>query len=178
MILVRDLITQIESETDELLDTPTDDIQYLNYAIEAYSLFLNNNNDPALLDTQFIQSGSTLLGTPTPPNGYPILVSGRQVEITDEDISSLEIRIKKFRPDVILTDNLGNQTRENRPLVASDYASDEYTSYIDLPDTHIPALVLIASYLVKKKTYIPAEYLNQDNLFIQTLQGLLSQSQA
>ena len=175
MILVKDLINQIESETDELLDTPTDDIQYLNYAIEAYSLFLNNNNDPALLDTQFIQSGSTLLGNPTPPGGYPILVSGRTVEITDEDISSLEIRIKKFRPDVVRTDDNNNQTRENRPLISDDYTN---SSYIDLPDTHIPALVLIASYLVKKKTYIPAEYLNQDNLFIQTLQGLLSQSQA
>jgi hypothetical protein len=171
MIQVKKLIDLIELEVDELLDEPKQDIHYLNYAIDTLSLYLNQQNDPSLLYSQLVTSGTTIEGTPVPRFGYPIEISNNVVTITDEDISSIELKLQRPRPRIVITPPTP-PVYETRLLEEEDFTNPDI--YIELPDAYVTPLVLLAAYLIKKKTYIPGEYTQLDLQFVSTLKDAIT----
>ena len=48
---------------------------------------------------------------------------------------------------------------------------------IPFKEMYAGCLVLIASYLIKKKTYIPVQYCQEDSTFVQQLMAAIKQAQ-
>jgi len=143
-MLVQDVINLINLEADELLDEDTDNIPYINAAIDYLSFTLAGMGSSDCMTTLQIVSG---LPVPSnfiefvPQNGYPAYIFG----------------------DLFYTNNGG--------AVKVKYATAQphvsvITDTIPFKDMYVTTLVFIASYLIKKKTYIPTEYTNTDKTFI------------
>jgi hypothetical protein len=143
-MLVQDVINLINLEADELLDEDADNIPYINSAIDYLSFTLAGLGSSDCMTTLQVVSG---LSVPSnfiefvPKNGYPVYISG----------------------DVFYT-NTGNPVNI-KYSVAQPHVS-LITDTIPFKDMYISTLVLIASYMIKKKTYIPVEYTNSDKAFV------------
>ena len=144
-MLVQELINLINLEADELLDTDADVIPYINSAIDYLSNTLCGMKDPEMMVLINITSGdlvpSNLAGL-VPANGYPIRIVG-----------------DKFYTTVGATVNdVKYATHKNHITLVSDV--------LPFKEAYASVLTFIASYLIKKKTYIPVEYTNTDKSFV------------
>ncbi|WP_196595313.1 hypothetical protein [Pectinatus frisingensis] len=146
-MLVQDLINLINLEADELLDEDTDNIPYINQAIDYLSFTLCGMGDPEMINVMDITSNVDVPGNFVdfiPHNGYPIY-----------------IQTNKFW---VMTSN-GLPIKQVKYSTAKAHIS-AVTDTIPFKDMYSGVLVLIASYLIKKKTYIPVEYCNEDKSFV------------
>ena len=151
-MLVQDLINLINLEADELLDEDTDNIPYINLAIDLLSFTLAGIGDPEMITTVDIINGvdvpSNFIDF-TPHNGYPIFISGGKF-----CLSGVEI-VHKAKYSIA------------QPHVSA------VTDTVPFKDMYAGCLVMIASYLIKKKTYIPVEYCNEDKAFVGDLMAAI-----
>jgi len=143
-MLVQDLINLINLEADELLDEDTDNIPYINAAIDYLSFSLSGMGSSDCMTMVQVTPG---LPVPSdfiefvPKNGYPVYISGGLFYTNTGD----PVKIKY--------------------VVAQPHVS-AVTDVIPFKDMYVTTLVFIASYLIKKKTYIPVEYTATDKAFI------------
>lgn len=142
---VQNLIDLINLEADELLDQDTDNIPYINQAIDLLSFTLAGIGDPEMITTVDLINGVDVPSNFTdfvPHNGYPVFISGGKF-----CLSGVEI-VHKAKYSI---------TQPHVSLI---------TDTVPFKDMYAGCLVLVASYLIKKKTYIPVEYCNEDKAFV------------
>ena len=144
-MLVQNLIDLINLEADELLDTDADNIPYINAAIDYLSNMLCGMKDPEMMTQINITNGdlvpSNFAGL-VPANGYPLYIVGDKFYTTiGTTINNVKYAIHK--PHVSLI-----------------------TDTVPFKDAYQTVLVFIASYLIKKKSYIPVEYTQTDKSFV------------
>ena len=142
---VQNLIDLINLEADELLDQDTDNIPYINQAIDLLSFTLAGIGDPEMITTVDLINGVDVPSNFVdfvPHNGYPVFISGGKF-----CLSGVEI-VHKAKYSV------------TQPHVSA------ITDTVPFKDMYAGCLVMVASYLIKKKTYIPVEYCNEDKAFV------------
>lgn len=151
---VKNLIDLINAEADELLDTDEDNIPYVNHAIDLLSFFLASSGDPEMITTTDIKDKQEVPDqflNFIPSNGYPIYIQNGQFRLFDEDDEIIyDVRCTCGKPHI-------------------KTMSDD----IPFKDMFSGCMVLIASYLIKKKTYIPVEYCQQDKSFVTELMSAI-----
>ena len=144
-MVVQDIINLINLEADELLDTDADNIPYINQAIDFLSFTLAGMGDPELITTVDLING---IDVPSnfvdfvPHNGYPVFISGGKFILSGVEIVH-KVKYSTTKPHVV-----------------------DVTDEMPFEDMYGGVIVLIASYLIKKKTYIPVEYCNEDKAFV------------
>ena len=144
-MVVQDIINLINLEADELLDADTDNIPYINQAIDFLSFTMAGMEDPEMVTTVDLING---IDVPSdfvdfvPHNGYPIFISGGKFCLTSGSILH-KVKYSITKPHVSLI-----------------------TDAMPFKDMYSGVITLIASYLIKKKTYIPVEYCNEDKTFV------------
>src|SRR5574344_1397137 len=77
-MVVQDIINLINLEADELLDTDTDNIPYINQAIDFLSFTLAGLGDPEMITTVDCYTGDDVPSNFVdfvPHNGYPVFIS-------------------------------------------------------------------------------------------------------
>lgn len=151
-MLVQNLIDLINLEADELLDTDTDNIPYINQAIDLLFFTLAGLGDPEMITTVDCNNGDDVPSNFVdfvPHNGYPVFISGGKFCLNT--VSS----VKKMKYSIAM------------PHVSV------VTDTVPFKDMYAGCLVLIASYLIKKKTYIPVEYCNEDKSFVGELMAAI-----
>ena len=144
-MLVQNLIDLINLEADELLDTDTDNIPYINQAIDFLSFTLAGMGDPELITTVDLINGIDVPNNFVdfvPHNGYPVFISGGKFILSGVEIVH-KVKYSTTKPHVVAV-----------------------TDGMPFKDMYGGVIVLIASYLIKKKTYIPVEYCNEDKAFV------------
>ena len=145
---VQELIDLSNLEADELLDTDEDNIPYINQAMDFLSFLLAGIGDPEVIKTVDITT-TPATAVPAdfmdfiPHNGYPVNILNGYFNVLDK---SVEVKKVKY------TTTKGHVANATETLPYKDI----YTG----------TLVLIASYLIKKKTYIPPAYVQQDKAFV------------
>lgn len=146
-MLVQNLIDLINLEADELLDTDEENIPYINQAMDFLSFTLCGMGDPEMLNTVDIINN---LDVPSnfvdfiPHNGYPIYINNNKFWLmTSDGLPIHKVKYSTTKPHVNTVDD-----------------------QIPFKDMYANVLVLIASYMIKKKTYIPVEYCNEDKAFV------------
>ena len=142
---VQNLIDLINLEADELLDQDTDNIPYINQAIDLLSFTLAGIGDPEMITTVDLINGVDVPSNFVdfvPHNGYTVFISGGKF-----CLSGVEI-VHKAKYSV------------TQPHVSA------ITDTVPFKDMYAGCLVMVASYLIKKKTYIPVEYCNEDKAFV------------
>ena len=149
-MLVQELINLINLEADELLDEDTDNIPYINQAIDYLSFTLCGMGDPEMINVMDI---SSKVDVPSnfvdfvPHNGYPLYIQNNKFWVT----TSSGLTLKKVKYSI------------------SKAHVSTVSDTIPFKDMYAGTLVLIASYMIKKKTYIPVEYCNEDLTFVQAV---------
>lgn len=146
-MLVQDLIDLINLEADELLDEDTDNIPYINQAIDYLSFTLCGMGDPEMINVMDITSNADIpinFVDFIPHNGYPIYIQTNKFWV----MTSSGLPIKQVKYSIA------------KPHIST------ITDQVPFKDMYAGTLVLIASYLIKKKTYIPVEYCNEDKSFV------------
>jgi hypothetical protein len=153
-MLVQDLINLINLEADELLDEDTDNIPYINAAIDYLSFTLNGLHDPEMMAVIQVTDG---LPVPTdfvdfiPHNGYPVYIQADTFYTNTGDTVKAQYAIAK-------------------PHVST------VADPIPFKDLYGSALTFIASFLIKKKSYIPVEYTGQDSTFVQAVLAAIAKA--
>ena len=150
----QELVNLINLEADELLDTDEDNIPYVNHAIDLLSFFLSD--DPSLISVATVKDKDDVpdnFQRLVPLNGYPLRIDGKKFRIISSD-RKVTIRYSTHMPHV-------------------SSLEDE----IPFKEMYAGCLVLIASYLIKKKTYIPVQYCQEDSTFVQQLMAAIKQAQ-
>ncbi|XFO65410.1 hypothetical protein SPSIL_015200 [Sporomusa silvacetica DSM 10669] len=156
-MLVQDLINLINLEADELLDTDEDNIPYINAAIDYLSFTLAGLKDPELMTVADIAPG---LPVPSnfislvPANGYPLYTVGS-----------------------VFNSTTGNVVKGVKYTISKPHVS-LVTDTIPFRDMYGSVLMFIASYMIKKKSYIPVEYTSQDSTFAQAVLAAISAAKA
>lgn len=151
-MLVSDLITLITLESGDLLDDDMENIPYINHAIDVLSFFLDGIGDPEMITTADVQDN---LDVPSnfvdfvPHNGYPVYILGGKFMTTTGGIVH----------GVKYTTTRAHVSKINDPL--------------PFKDMYANVLVLIASYMIKKKTYIPVEYCAEDKAFTEEVMSAI-----
>lgn len=149
VMLTQELVNLINLEADELLDTDEDNIPYVNQAIDLLSFFLAGMADPEMMVVMDVHEGDTV---PTafvdfiPHNGYPVNINGGRFRIVSGDSVVYDVKFSITKAHIAALQD---------PL--------------PFKDMYAGCLCLIASYLIKKKTYIPVEYCTQDKGFVEEL---------
>lgn len=143
-MLVQNLINLINLEADELLDADADNIPYINAAIDYLSNTLCGMKDPEMMSLLNITNGdlvpSNFAGF-VPPNGYPVYLVGDKFYTTVG--TTVSVKYAAYKPHIAAVGDT-----------------------VPFKDAYQTVLVFIASYLIKKKSYIPIEYTNTDKSFI------------
>ena len=149
-MLVQELINLINLEADELLDEDTDNIPYINQAIDYLSFTLCGMGDPEIINVMDISSNVDVPSNFVdfvPHNGYPLYIQNNKFWVTTS--SGLTLNKVKYS-------------------ISKAHVST-VSDTIPFNDMYAGTLVLIASYMIKKKTYIPVEYCNEDLTFVQAV---------
>lgn len=152
-MITQQLINLINLEADELLDSDKDNIPYVNQAIDFLSFFLAGIKDPSVMATVDISDGDSvpaLFIDFVPANGYPIAINGDRFDVMVDDMTIRDVHMTLGKPHVAAMD-------DNIPF----------------NDMYAGCLVLITSYMIKKKTYIPVEYCAQDKSFVSELMAAI-----
>ena len=145
-MLTQDLINLINLEADELLDEDTDNIPYINQAIDYLSFTLCGMGDPEMINCMDISPNTDVPSNFVdfiPHNGYPLYIQNNKFNLLSNDSKINQVKYSVVKPHV-----------------------NTITDTIPFKDMYSGVLVLIASYLIKKKTYIPVEYCNEDKSFV------------
>jgi hypothetical protein len=148
-MLVQDIINLINLEADELLDEDTDNIPYINQAIDFLSFLLDSAGDPEMIMTVDMRTGTDVPSNFVdfvPHNGYPVFVSGGKFIVNGTGGIVYQVKYSITKPHV-----------------------STVADTIPFKEMYSGCLVFIASYLIKKKTYIPVEYCNEDKAFMSEL---------
>lgn len=152
-MLVQNLIDLINLEADELLDNDADNIPYINAAIDYLSFTLAGLGSSDSMNTTMIVDN---LPVPenfiefVPKNGYPIYIDNNTFYTNGKTITA-------------------------KYSIAKPHVST-VTDPIPFKDMYASTLVLIASYMIKKKSYIPVEYTGQDSSFVQAVLASISKA--
>lgn len=144
-----DLVSMIDLETYGLLDEESDNILYINNAIELLSFFLIGLQDPDMIVIADISDGEAV--SPNfvdfvPKNGYPLYINGDKYHIISDDMTIYDVKYNVSKPHVT-----------------------SLSDTVPFRDMYAGTLVLIASYLIKKHSYITPAYCQQDEAFVQQL---------
>lgn len=154
-MLVQNLIDLINLEADELLDEDVDNIPYINNAIDFLNFKLAALKDIELLSMMDIAPGlpipSNFIAL-VPANGYPL-----------------------YSVNGVFNTTTGGTVKSVKYTSAKPHVST-ITDTIPFRDIYSGLLVFTASYLIKKKSYIPPEYLNVDSAFIDQFMAVMSQA--
>lgn len=150
-MLCSELIALINLEADELLDTDEDNIPYINQAMDFLSLMLAGIGDPEVIQTIDIipTRENPSIAVPTdfmdflPHNGYPVNILNGYFNVLTSSGECRKVKYTTYKPHV-----------------------SNVTETIPFKDIYSGTLILIACYMIKKKTYIPPDYVQQDKAFV------------
>lgn len=148
IMTVSELITMINLESNEILDDNTEYIQYINAAIDYLSMILTSICDREVIKTATIANGQVVPSDFMqfiPANGYPVKIDNKIFYTFNEE---------KPVPGVMYA-------------VKKNHISD-MDNMIPFSELYISYLVLMVSYLVKKKSLM-IDYANFDKGFIDDL---------
>lgn len=146
-MLVQEIISLINLEADELLDEDTDNIPYINAALELINFEIIAAGVPDLSSSIIITDGSVVPSNYVsflPRNGYPCRRIGNVFKVDSGGSITIVYACSIPRVSVV-------------------------TDTIPLSDMYVSTIVLIASYLIKKKSYIPTEYTSADYAYVQSV---------
>jgi hypothetical protein len=149
-MLVSDIISQINLETGELLDDDSENIQYINLAIDFLSFQLAGIGDPQALAMLTVTDNTVVPDNFIdfiPKNGYPVNINANKFQIIDDE-DSVEIKYSTALPHI-----------------------SSLSDTIPVKDMYISTLVLIASYAIKKKIYLLQEFYAADGTFMAQVIG-------
>ncbi len=145
---VQQLVNRINLETDELLDSDEENIQYINYAIDLLSHFLATMADSEVMEMADVKEEEPVpehFISLIPLNGYPLYqMAGKWHLLNPDDYEIKNVRYTCAKPPVAALD-------DNIPF----------------NDIYANVLVLISSYAIKKKIMMPAESCQQDKAFVE-----------
>ena len=150
----QELVNLINLEADELLDTDEDNIPYVNHAIDLLSFFLSD--DPSLISVATVKDKDDVpdnFQRLVPPNGYPVRIEGKKFRIISSD-RKVTIHYSTHMPHVSSMDDV-----------------------IPFADMYASCLVLIASYMIKKRIFLFSDYVQEDSAFVQQLMAAIKQAQ-
>ena len=136
-------------ETYGLLDEDSEYVPYINNAIELLGFFLASMGDPEMIAMRDIDDGDEVpedFINFLPANGYPINILAGKFKIINGDSSCTDVKYTVSKPRI--------KTLEDT---------------IPYKDMYTGCLQMIASYLVKKHSYITPAYCQQDNEFVKEL---------
>lgn len=147
---VNELIQLIMAEDNELLDDVADYIPYVNWSMDLLSFTLAGMGDPEIIKTMDIIPTRTVPNVAVPAdfvdfiphNGYPVNILNGYFVVLDKTGKVKKVKYSTLKSHV-----------------------SAVTDTVPFKDQYAGALVLIASYMVKKKMYIPPEYCEQDKAF-------------
>lgn len=135
-MLVQNLIDQVAIDTNDLPDSDTETIQYINYAIDYLSLLLCSLADVEMMTIEDIAPGitkpSNFVGF-VPKNGYPVYVVGDKFYTT----TGATVKQVKFTT--------------SKPHIAA------VTDTIPFKDVYSGALVFLVSKMIKAKSNFPTD---------------------
>ena len=140
-------------ETYGLLDDDTEYVPYINNAVELLGFFLASMGDPEMMAMKDIDDGDEVpedFINFLPANGYPINIVGGKFKIINGDSSCVDVKY----------------TVSKKRIKSLD---DE----IPFKDMYTGVLQMIASYLVKKHSYITPAYCQQDEAFTKELMAAI-----
>lgn len=145
-MLVQDLIDLINLEADELLDEDADNIPYINAAMEAINFQMVAAGVPEFVTEITITDGMVVPSNFIdfhPKNGYPC--------------KRLGTTFKSYATSV------------NAIYACTVAKVSAISDTLPFNDMFASTIVFIASYLIKKKSYIPTEYTAADYAYIVSL---------
>lgn len=156
IMTAEEMITQINIETNEILDDVKEYIPYINAAIDVLAMMLVPVKDVEVLKQIDINNNDSVpsdFQSFIPSSGYP-------VEIADGVFC----------------------TYDGEPVKSVYYATrkphiNDLSNAIPFSEYYIFPLIQIISYLVKKKSLM-IDFANADNAFVQQLQGIIQNARA
>lgn len=150
MMTVNELIQLIMAEDNELLDSAGDYIPYVNWSMDLLSFVLAGIGDPEIIQTIDIVPTAEVpqVAVPEdfvdfiPHNGYPVNILNGYFQVLLDSGECRKVKYSTVKPHV-----------------------STIADTVPFKQQYVGTLVLIASYMVKKKMYIPPEYCEQDKAF-------------
>ena len=153
---VNELITQINIDTNEILDDSNDYIPYINAAIDILSSLLIPMNDTEVVKRRAVHDNDvvpTNFMTFIPSSGYPVEIYDGVFKTYDgQDVESVYYAVSK--PHISQMDDA-----------------------VPFSDYYVFPLVQIISYLVKKKSLM-IDFANADSAFVQQLTKIINDAKA
>lgn len=153
---VNELITQINIDTNEILDDSNDYIPYINAAIDILSSLLIPIHDTEVVKRRVVHDNDVIptdFMTFIPASGYPIEIYDGVFKTYDgQDVEGVYYAISK--PHISQMDDA-----------------------VPFSDYYVFPLVQIISYLVKKKSLM-IDFANTDSAFVQQLTEIIKDSKA
>lgn len=153
---VNELITQINIDTNEILDDSNDYIPYINAAIDILASLLIPMHDTEVVKRRTVHDNDVI---PTdfmvfvPVSGYPVEVYDGVFKTYDgQDVGDVYYAIRK-------------------PHISQMDDAVPYSDYYVFP------LIQIVSYLVKKKSLM-IDFANTDSAFVQQLTQIIKDARA
>ena len=150
----QELVNMIIPESGDILDEEEDNIPYINHAIDLLSFFLAD--EPALISVATVKDKDDVpdnFQRLVPPNGYPVRIEGKKFRIISSD-RKVTIHYSTHMPHVSSMDDV-----------------------IPFADMYASCLVLIASYMIKKRIFLFSDYVQEDSAFVQQLMAAIKQAQ-
>ena len=151
---VQQLVNRVNLETDELLDSDEENIQYINYAITLLSQFLASMADAEVMDMVNVKENAPIperFISLIPPNGYPIYAMSNKWHLLNPD----DYEIKNVR-----------YTYAKAPV-------SSLHDNVPFDDIFADVLTLIASFAIKKKIMMPMESCQQDKAFVEEVMAAI-----
>lgn len=152
-MLVQNLIDQITLEAGDLLDASTDAIQYINAASDYLSFVMAGlGSSDCMMTTSVVDN----LPVPSnfvefvPKNGYPVYIDN---DTFYTDGNTVKVKYSISKPHI-----------------------SQATDTVPWKDMYASVLVLIASYMIEKKSYIPASKTERDKPFYQDVLAAIAKA--
>lgn len=153
---VNELITQINIDTNEILDDSNDYIPYINAAIDILSSLLIPIHDTEVVKLRAVHDNDVIptnFMTFIPASGYPIEIYDGVFKTYDgQDVEGVYYAVRKAH-------------------IASMDDAVPFSDYYAFP------LVQIVSYLVKKKSLM-IDFANADSAFVQQITQIIQNAKA
>lgn len=151
---VQELITQINIESNEILDEPTEYIQYINAAIDWLTMILVSIRDREVvknIDVQNLRAVPSDFMSFVPKSGYPIrIINGTFQTYDGEQVEEVFYSTKKSHVD-------------------------SFDDAIPFSESFHSYLIQLVSFMVKKKSLM-TDYASFDKSFIDYLTELIKQA--
>lgn len=156
-MLVQDLINQINIDSNDLPDSDTETIQYINYGIDALSLLLCSVKDPEMMATCDIAPGLLVPSNfveLVPQNGYPVYIVGDRFNTTTGNV------VKMVKYSI------------SKPHISA------VTDTIPFKDIYSGALCFLVSKMIKGKSNFPKVITQNADENLQTVLDLIKAAKA